>query len=493
MDTDRAAVAPQETTSSDGAPRAGRYSLRVLAWATIGVLVGLLLTTAIAASVARMLNQQAQRDLEQRWVTAQVAVGQLTAGYLDQEAAERGYLLTGEQAYLEPYRVGVARTARLQARLRELLAPDPAGTRTLAAVAADGSRWRTTAAQPAIAARARGLLAPVQLNVFLPVGKELFDRLRARLQTLERLTVDLVHDDLGSIAVRQTASTVIAATAVGLSILLAAISVPLVRRALLRPLDWLVHQLQAVAGGAEDRPITPVGPTELQTIAAGAEQMRQGLVERARQLLTTQRKLTLLDERDRIAADLHDHTIQHVYALGLSLGAISSGRPELSPVVDPLIDRVDAIIRELRGVIFNIRTRLSGARLTDQLQQLIDESGRMLGFEPEATFAAGVDDLDAEVGADLLAALREALSNVARHAHASRVSVTIDVTGEAVVLQVADNGVGFATDHRHVGDGLVNLRTRAERRGGSATVRAAPGAGTALTWQAPLAARSSDL
>ncbi|HEY2298725.1 MAG TPA: CHASE3 domain-containing protein [Jatrophihabitans sp.] len=455
-----------------------------MAWATIGLLVGLLLATAIATFMARKLNQDAQTKLERRWSSAQVAVGQLTAAYVDQESGQRGFLLTGDEAYLRPYRVGAARTAQLQTRLRELLAPDPTSVRTLATVNAAGDSWRTAAAEPAITARARGPLTSTQLRAYLPAGEQRFDLLRSRLEALGALTVNLVHDELGVISVRQTATTVIAAVALGLSVLLAAISIPLVRRMLLRPLDWLVHQLQVVAGGAEDRVIAPVGPTELQTIASAAEQMRRGLVDRARELVTTHSKLTLRDERNRIAADLHQHTIQQVSALGLSLGSVSSTRPDLAELLYPLIDRVDRIIRELRDVIFAIRTRESEPPLSDQLQQLLDDATRTLGFHPRSSISTDIDNLDADLGAELSAALGEALSNVAQHARATEVFVSVTVADDLIRLEVADNGVGFAPNRR-VGDGLTALRARAHRLGGSATISATPGAGATLTWDAP--------
>ena len=178
-------VDDSSTSFPPGALRTTRYSLRMLAWGTIGLLVGLLATTAIATSLARKLNQDAQAQLERRWTSAQVAVGQLTAAYVDQQSGQRGYLLTGDEAYLRPYQVGALRTARLQTRLGELLAPDANSVRTLATVNAAGDSWRTAAAEPAIAARARGPLTSEQLREFLPAGEQRFDRLRSRLGALE--------------------------------------------------------------------------------------------------------------------------------------------------------------------------------------------------------------------------------------------------------------------------------------------------------------------
>ena len=489
-----AAGAAPTRSGVPAAARSGRvrrsYSLRVLVLAMVAAFVALAIATTTAAAVVRVLNFQSEDALGDRWLPAQRAAAALEAAWLDQQTGQRGYLLTGEQTSLRPYVAGSRQTQQLTARLRDLLDPAQPAADALDAVTLAGRRWRALAAEPTIAARAQGPLSADQLASHEPEASRLFADVRAGLDSLAERTDVLVRAELHDLTVRQTAANIVAATSLALTLLVAAISVPLLRRAVLSPLDWLVDELQAVAAGRDDRqPIRPTGPTELRHIAVAAEQMRTALVRSSGELVEAQHQITLLDERERIAADLHDHTIQRIFGLGLSMSAAASASPQIGAVVEPMLAETDRIIRELRALIYGIRDTPTAGSITNQLRAVVADSVRPLGFTPELRVEGDPDRIDnPDIVDALLAALRETLSNVARHAHATAVHINLAIDEATLVMRVADNGIGF-NPQASSGDGLRNLRARADRLAGTSTITTSR-TGTTIEWRVPITSSS---
>ena len=216
------------------------------------------------------------------------------------------------------------------------------------------------------------------------------------------------------------------------------------------------------------------------------------------------RALEMATERDRIARDLHDLVIQRVFGVGMRLTAL---HPSVSEDVS---DKLHEVVAELDNVISDIRTTIfdlhAAESVSDGLRQsvltLTKDAGERLGFTPSVHFHGPVDSaIDRDAGEQMLAVLREALSNVIRHAEATTVVIDIRATpsGE-LVLEVADDGVGvWPADGRHVGFGLSNMGARASTLGGSCEVRprtesesngnraASHGHGTVVEWRVPLA------
>ena len=199
-----------------------------------------------------------------------------------------------------------------------------------------------------------------------------------------------------------------------------------------------------------------------------------------------QQRAALLDERERIAADLHDHVIQRLFASGLSLQALAA---TLHPggATDRVLTTVadlDATISQIRTAIFALQQPPQGtprgrrARLLD----VVTDVAPALGFEPAVRFSGLLDTLPDGVADDLLAVLREALTNAARHAHATGVEVELTATADRLTLEVRDDGTGIGDTTRR--SGLANLSHRAERHGGALTVGSGP-AGTRLVWTVP--------
>ena len=199
--------------------------------------------------------------------------------------------------------------------------------------------------------------------------------------------------------------------------------------------------------------------------------------------------LALVDDRERIARDLHDTVIQRLFAVGLSLqGAVT--RAASDPAVERIqlaIDDIDTTIRDIRSSIFALHTRQPfAASLRDDVIVIAREAARALGFEPSVMFDGPVDSVVTdEIREHLLATLREALSNVTKHAHASKVNIELVVDANHVSLCVGDDGVGI--DSPGEGSGLRNMKDRAIAFGGSCEIdRASAAGGTRIQWRVPV-------
>jgi signal transduction histidine kinase len=200
-------------------------------------------------------------------------------------------------------------------------------------------------------------------------------------------------------------------------------------------------------------------------------------------------RLSLYEDRDRIARDLHDLVIQRLYATGMSLQGTMPmvTRPEVASRITSAVDAMDDTIRDIRATIFALQARESGPPdLRGSIVTLVEEMTPMLGFAPSLRLGAGLaDPVSEETAEQALAALREALSNAARHAAASQVDVTVDVEPDgSLAIRVTDNGTGIPAGAAR--SGLRNLARRAEKLGGELRLGpAGPESGTRLEWRVP--------
>jgi len=215
-------------------------------------------------------------------------------------------------------------------------------------------------------------------------------------------------------------------------------------------------------------------------------------IENAR-LLARVQELALLEDRERIARDLHDTVIQRLFATGLSLqgAARLAQTPVVADRILNAVDDLDETVKHIRSAIFGLEsTRRTTVGLRTRVLDLAAEAAGPLGFEPRVLFAGPVDTAVVDdVADDLVAVVREALSNVARHARATRVDVEVEVDGGEVTARVRDDGVGLVEPSAGAGggNGLRNLQARAARSGGRVQVGTGPaGRGTELVWRVPL-------
>jgi signal transduction histidine kinase len=205
-------------------------------------------------------------------------------------------------------------------------------------------------------------------------------------------------------------------------------------------------------------------------------------------------RLSVYQDRDRIARDLHDLVIQRLYATGMSLQGTMPliTRPEVASRVTRAVDDMDQTIKEIRGAIFALQARDAEASRDPRadIVALVEELTAMLRFAPSLRLGPGLGALgNEELAEQALIVLREALSNIARHAGATRADVTVDVGDDGfLTVAVTDNGTGIPAGSRR--SGLRNLAGRAAELGGelrlSPADRGAPHPGTRLEWRVPV-------
>jgi signal transduction histidine kinase len=212
-----------------------------------------------------------------------------------------------------------------------------------------------------------------------------------------------------------------------------------------------------------------------------------GLVIDQATLRSHLRELTLSEERERLARDLHDTVIQRLFGVGLALQMTmtSAMDDDVRDRINSALDELDTTIHEIRTTIFEIdREDVGDGSLTKRIELLTDEVAARLGITLDLRIAPDIDTL---VGPNCahhaVQALREMLSNVVRHSEASHATVSVEVEGNHVVLTVNDNGVGFVAPVGP-GMGLRNLTSRARELGGECVVDSAPARGTLVRWTA---------
>jgi len=205
------------------------------------------------------------------------------------------------------------------------------------------------------------------------------------------------------------------------------------------------------------------------------------------------RRLAVLEERERIARELHDGAIQALFAVGMGLQATvaRTAEPEVARRLESAVGELDRVIGDLRNYIFGLRPGVLAGRQVDQaLRRLAEETAAPAGV-------VAVVEVDAQCAAalgarssDLVQFVREALSNVGRHAHATTCRVSLywrqDPRGRVAVLEVDDDGRGFDTARVRAGHGLGNLRARASALGGALELESSPDDGTTVRVAVPL-------
>jgi signal transduction histidine kinase len=224
----------------------------------------------------------------------------------------------------------------------------------------------------------------------------------------------------------------------------------------------------------------------------------------------------LLDERDRIGRDLHDFAIQQLFAAGMQLDAtkqkVAGGeltREEIISSLDDSLASVDEAVRQIRAIVHNLRERDQNVGVVERIRREASLARNFLGFAPSLVISLdgqainAVEDreetmteqaegrVDDDLSDDVVAVVREGLSNIARHAHATAARVTVEIEGHeetgTLTVAIADDGTGIDPD-RTRNSGLGNLAARARRHGGTFEFRPGiNGLGTEIAWRAPLA------
>ncbi len=258
-----------------------------------------------------------------------------------------------------------------------------------------------------------------------------------------------------------------------------------VERALIAPLRTSTGALGVlVVATGRDVGVDP--DDELSMVAGFAEQAAVAL-ELAHAQADRARVAVFLD-RDRIARDLHDLIAQRLYAVGLMLKVVERleiDQEERVRRIEEIRDELDGAVKDLRRAIYSLHRGPGRGNLEGDVRDTVGAVTPSLGFAPSVSVTGPVGDVPEPVSDHLVAVLREALSNVARHAAATWASVVVEV-GRDVVLTVTDDGRGYSGGPD--GSGLPNARHRAASLGGTCMIGATGGRGTRLRWRVPVSA-----
>ena len=204
------------------------------------------------------------------------------------------------------------------------------------------------------------------------------------------------------------------------------------------------------------------------------------------QALEDREQMAVVSDRDRIARDLHDVVIQRLFATGLHMQSIRSAAPndDLKARIDQSVKDLDQTIRDIRGTIFELHTRPQNS-LRTEVRDAVREFVPELGFAPSVETSGPVDtSVDQKVQQQLVSVLREALSNISRHAEATKAWVELQVTPTHLRLRVSDNGKGLPENRTEYG--LRNARRRAVLLGGALDLWPNEPSGTLFVWNVPL-------
>jgi signal transduction histidine kinase len=196
-------------------------------------------------------------------------------------------------------------------------------------------------------------------------------------------------------------------------------------------------------------------------------------------------RLAVFEDRDRIGRDLHDLVIQRLFAIGLTLenAARLAVRPEAAQRISTAVDDIDTTIKDIRRTIFELSAPTESSDLRTKVSQAVTDLAPALGFTPRLVTEGPVDAIVSDdIRPHLLAVLREALTNVARHAGATEAEVVLSA-GDEVVLMITDDGVGYRAGPRS--SGVRNMTDRAASLGGTCSVTRRDGGGTEVEWRVP--------
>lgn len=219
----------------------------------------------------------------------------------------------------------------------------------------------------------------------------------------------------------------------------------------------------------------------------GALSLAAGIAIENARLHDRVRRGVVYEDRERVARDLHDTVIQRLFALGLTLQGLAAR--DSNAMLGEAVTELDSIITQIRSTIYELGMVEKSRGFRDEIISLVREMDGVVGFKIAVSFSGLVDAaLSDDVVAHLIASIREALTNVGKHAAATRATVEISMDEATCRMQISDNGVGMrhGTADGDGGLGLPNMRRRAEKLGGTMSVEAVPSGGTRLIWEIPI-------
>ena len=399
---------------------------------------------------------------------------ELRLALVDAETGQRGFMLTGEEQYLTPYTLAVARLPRIRAELARLTAGDSEGRALYKNVEANLDRlfahWAIT-----IDMVKKGDALRAQAVIQGGRGKTVMDELREDVERLERL-----HESRFAKFQEgwRVSFTIVAAVVICVILLVLALFLLLLR-----------YSARAIE---TERRHTAYAEGERERLERAVRDRTLELSELASYLQQVQES-----ERFNLARELHDEMGALLTASKMNVAWVMRQGQALSPAIREKLQKLDGFLEQgvqlKRRVIEGLApSTLSNLGLPVALEALVAQAASTAGIK--MTFTGPNDSLDPpqDVGIACYRAAQEALTNVQRHSKASEVRVELDCTPQRIELRIKDNGQGF----RNVGPGkthgLRGMRHRALSLGGTCAIQSAPGQGTTVTFRVPLAPRAPE-
>jgi signal transduction histidine kinase len=470
--------------------RLARTPLRTKIFAGFMVLVALFAVGVVAVAATVRSRDQTRSALNDSLRPAQSEVDSLAQSLLDQQASVNTYQLTGTVTSLAPYVAGFASQKEVEKQLKSQLSGYPAALTDLRRATTAANSWNTKGAFPSIEARRSGPVPPSVEAANTEHSNTLFGVARARTHALAQSIAQSVSQEtiVGTQASNDLSiiTWLMLAIAVVLSVLLFAV----LRGLITRPLESLGRSVAAAGAGNLEQPIDRVGPAEIANLAGAVEQMRLRLLSQAEETLRRSLIVAQDEERRRIAQDMHDDSVQALVAVTLRLQRLATRLTDAEQLnmVQAAEAAVSDAIGRLRQQIFELfPSALESEGLEAALRALLAET---LASEDTAWEVTGPLYREPSRAVRVLAyrLAREAVLNVAKHAHAGHVVVSIEGRNGGVGVSVRDDGVGFdpaavSALPGHLGQ--PTLASMAEAAGGWSEIRSAAGQGTTVTFWLP--------
>ncbi|GHF08078.1 hypothetical protein GCM10017786_47290 [Amycolatopsis deserti] len=451
-----------------------RFWPRTLRWRVFLLVAGLLVlltVTSVVTTAARVHVSDVGSRVRDTLRPAQTAVAALGKGYVDMETGERGFLLTRDPQFLQPYDSGKAAVTETESNIARLLAGDAESITLLDEVRAAGAAWRTQAAEPAIAlARQDGTLADNQ------PGKALFDTLRARLAALQNRIDQLIEAGLASSRRANAVANVTTGVCVGLALVLGLASAVILRRSLAAPLNRLVAQVREVSGGDLHRTVEAAGPDELTRLGEAVEAMRVRILSESEQVAAAANRIARLEETDRIARTLGDTAIRRLYGITLDLQSAAARFPRSGPVMATAISGIDRTISALRTSVYGTAVTRPRPALRAQVSEVVEEMETTHGRAPGLVLTGDLDVAPPEeVVAEVTQVLRDLL----------RVAAVPGGGAEEVELVLSDQAIRLRVTCVVPDERVAGVERAVAEASGDAVVRRDP-AGVTVEWRRPL-------
>jgi signal transduction histidine kinase len=413
---------------------------------------GVLVVLAAVANVALVAAVEAENDRVDGLSNdvlqpAALAVEQWRTAMVDQETGVRGYVLTNDEQFLESYRAGQASEPGLQSQIDEAVSSTPAISEALAGVVSARETWVREVAELEIALMEAGQIDEAVSFVASGQGKERFDRVRDAFDDLQLAIVTEIDDQRESASARSATLrmvSVITAAALAVAVVGAVIGlrlgyVPALRR--------LAGDIDRVADGELEHPITVQGPGELSSIGQSVEVMRQRMLTSVNRRVEARIVLAQEEQRRQIARGVHDDSLQSLTVVMLGLARLRrSIDPDQVEHVRELEVELASAAERLRSLLFELHPPgLEGGRVglaaTQLVQRVLEPAG--VAIDDAVDHDAVTSEITSIVAYRLL---REAVVNVARHAQATTASLVVEVNDSEVHVAVTDDGIGSTRD-----------------------------------------------